>query len=114
MSSRPSDSIEIWIDHAERSLFDLASQLRRIPLESKTKPLHLRALELKREVASWRGRVPDLRTRAAVLDEIEQLAREAQRHRRFADRRTSLPRRRWPGPASLTMPPDEASFRADA
>lgn len=82
MACWSTDSVEAWIEHAERALFVLANELRRVPLEPDTRRMHVRALELKREVARWRDRRPDIRERSAILEEIEALAREAEAHRR--------------------------------
>ena len=76
-----SDSIEAWIDHAERCLHVLAHDLRRIPFVESTRRLHVRALELKREVALWSVDAPDVTTRSTTLDEIETLSGEARRWR---------------------------------
>lgn len=83
MGSPSTDSIDAWMDIAERSLYSLANDLRRVTLEKRTKRLHLRALELKREVATWRDRPPDPASCSATLEEIEELAREAQFHRKL-------------------------------
>lgn len=81
-----SDSIEAWVDYAERCLHGLAHDLRRVPFLPSTRALHVRALELKRDVARWRRTVPDVDTRVRTLDEIEQLAAEAPRWRLRRDR----------------------------
>lgn len=92
MACSSTDPLEVWIDHAERSLFALASELRRVPLDASTKGLHLRALELKREIARWRGRPPDPREPNAVLEEIERLAEETRRRpTRMARSRSLVP-----------------------
>jgi len=70
-----SDSLEAWIDYAERCLYALAHDLRRVPFVDGTRRMHLRALELKRAIARWREECPSVEARAAALDEVEQLAR---------------------------------------
>lgn len=76
-----SDSIEAWVDYAERCLHGLAHDLRRVPFLPSTRRMHVRALELKRDAARWRATVPDVDARVRTLDEIEQLASEARRWR---------------------------------
>jgi hypothetical protein len=80
VSSSLDDPVKLWVDHAERSLYVLATELRRIPLDTATKRLHLRALELKRNVARWREHPPSRETAVSTLEEVEALAREAQLH----------------------------------
>jgi hypothetical protein len=89
MACSSTDPKALWIDHAERSLFLLASELRRVPLTADTKRLHLRALELKRMVSGWRDGSPLEEDVSAVLEELEELARQAQlgRSTRSAPRR---------------------------
>lgn len=81
----PSDSLEAWIDYAERYLHGLAHDLRRVPFVESTRRMHLRALELKRAIARWKEERPDVAVRAAAVDEVEALAREA---RGFLERPT--------------------------
>lgn len=81
--------IDGWIDHAERALHVLARDLRAVPVDGTTRRLHLRALELKREVARWRDAEPDVPSRCAALDEIEELSREVLAARR-RERRASF------------------------
>lgn len=69
------------IDHAEQSLFVLAKELTRVPLDARTKSLHLRALRLKRTIADWKEHAPSRDATLSALQEIEALAREAQQHR---------------------------------
>ena len=83
-------SIEARIDCAERLLFELAAELRFVPVEERTRRLHLRALELKREVRSWRTQPPELAACDALCDEVQSLADEARRVQ--AERHSSLPR----------------------
>jgi hypothetical protein len=70
--------IDSWIDHAERCLFVVAHQLKRVPLQPSTRRLHLRALELKRAIGRWRDEPPDVAGRDEVLAQIEELAHEVQ------------------------------------
>lgn len=84
-------TIDGWIDHAERALHVLARDLRAVPVNAATRRLHLRALELKREVARWHDVEPDVPTRCAVLDEIEELSREALAARRRERRESFRP-----------------------
>jgi len=63
------------VEHAERQLFALASRLRRVPASGPTRSLHLRALELKRELARWRAQPPDMEARDRVLAALEELSR---------------------------------------
>jgi hypothetical protein len=88
-SSSLDDPVKLWLDHAERGLYVLATELRRIPLDAVTRRLHLRALELKRNVARWREHPPSRETAASTLEEVEALAREAQLHSPLADRSRS-------------------------
>ena len=85
-SSSLDDPVKLWAAHAERSLFVLAFELRRIPLDGTTKRLHLRALELKRAIARWGEHPPSRETATSVLEEIEALLREAQRNSPMAAR----------------------------
>jgi hypothetical protein len=65
---------------AEELLFTLAAELRFVPIEERTMRLHLRALELKREVRAWQAaaheREPTKEEIGAVMDEIRRLAGE--------------------------------------
>jgi hypothetical protein len=63
------------VEHAERQLYALASQLRNVPASGPTRELHLRALQLKRELARWRTQLPDPAVREAVFSELEELIR---------------------------------------
>lgn len=83
------ERIDRWIEHAERSLFALATELRRVPLAPDTRRLHLRALELKRAIKRWRDEAPDDAAIGAALEEIEELARAACLHANVADRSRS-------------------------
>ncbi len=71
-----SDSLEAWIEHAERRLRALAIELRRVPLAERTWRMHVRALELKRAVARWRAERPAVAERTALVAEIDDLARD--------------------------------------
>jgi hypothetical protein len=89
MACSSTDPRERWIDHAEQSLFALASELRRVPLDASTKHTHVRALELKRDVVRWRESLPDDDVVSAALEEIEELRRGLQGHPTMADRSRS-------------------------
>jgi len=66
---------------AEQLLFELARDLRYVPIEPRTMRAHLRALELKREVRTWAESSPDEATVKGVLAEIRRLSAEAHRLR---------------------------------
>lgn len=61
---------------AEGLLFALASELRYVPVEERTRELHVRALELKRDVAEWLRRRPDASVRQALCREVQELQAE--------------------------------------
>ncbi len=63
--------------HAEALLYDLATVLRCVPLGSHTRALHVRALELKRDVCRWPADRPAPSARRAALEELVGLRREA-------------------------------------
>lgn len=85
-------STKIRAAEAEQLLFELARELRFVPIEPRTTKAHLRALELKREVRAWCERPPDDDTIAAVLDEIRRLSEEAMRLRAEVPNGKSLAR----------------------
>jgi hypothetical protein len=60
---------------AERLLYGLAGDLRRLPVHS-TLSLHLRALQTKRAVLRWRESPPDEASRRAVFAELASLRSE--------------------------------------
>jgi hypothetical protein len=62
---------------AEKLLFDLATELVRLPFGGRTRALHLRALELKRRVVQWAHVAPSDADRRATCDGIRELQREA-------------------------------------
>lgn len=65
-------------NQAEAILFELAVVLRRVPLSQSVSHLHIRALELKRNVSRW-SEVPTSRTsRQATIAELLALQREVQ------------------------------------
>jgi hypothetical protein len=67
---------------AEGLLFDLAAELRFVPIQGEATRTHLRALELKRELRSWEEKPPDDGARIdAVLEELRRLSVEARRYR---------------------------------
>ncbi len=55
---------------AEQLLYQLASQLRSMPFD---RGVHLRALQLKREVRAWETAAPTAERVDAVLDEIRSM-----------------------------------------
>ncbi len=65
------------LQRAEAVLYELALVLRRVPVDERTRELHLRALHLKRDVARWHSHMADDATRRAVLDELGRLQSEA-------------------------------------
>lgn len=67
---------------AEALLADLGSHLRRVPVEERTRALHLRAIALRRIVIRWSEDQPDEATRAAQCKELVSLAEEAREWRR--------------------------------
>jgi hypothetical protein len=87
--------------HAENQLFALAMELRRVPVQSRTRELHLRALELKRDVARWRASRPGESERERVFAEIEALTREAREHGPSLSRTELRPRRFVPPAAAV-------------
>lgn len=73
---------------AEQLLFDLACQLRGVPVAPGTARIHVRALELKREIQAWQTAPPDEAATDAVLAELRKLTDGAERlHRRVRHRR---------------------------
>jgi hypothetical protein len=65
------------VRRAERVLFDLAGELRRVPLHASLR-LQLRALQIKRLVTGWTERASDDASRRAVLDELLALGSEVE------------------------------------
>ncbi len=62
---------------AETLLSRLATDLLRLPFESRTRTLHIRALELKRVVDEWTRVTPSEAERKVTHDEIADLQRAA-------------------------------------
>jgi hypothetical protein len=62
---------------AEELLFELATELVRLPFGGPTRELHIRALELKRRVGQWARVIPSDAERRATCDGILELRREA-------------------------------------
>lgn len=81
-SAGVSTTLEEAIARAEKLLFALAIELRAVPVHEQTRAVHLRALELKRAVASWRASRPGEDERARVFEQIGALGREVQAARR--------------------------------
>jgi hypothetical protein len=73
---------------AEQLLFDLAAELRFVPVEERSRSLHLRALELKRTVREWteRARMASLDEIEAVIGEIHELTSQARKLREAPSR----------------------------
>jgi hypothetical protein len=67
---------------AEGLLFELAKDLRHVPLEERTRALHLRALALKQAVARWPQSAPDPASRQALCEEVLAMQRETRDWRR--------------------------------
>ncbi len=61
----------------EEALHRLAVELRRVPVGEATRRLHVRALELKRDVTRWGEQRADGETMRAALEEIDGLLAEA-------------------------------------
>jgi hypothetical protein len=73
---------------AESLLSELATELRRVPVDEHTRSLHLRALALKRAVMHWAEQHPDESIRHAVVDEVlamQRVARDLAAGFRFAE-----------------------------
>ena len=71
------------VQRAERILFDLAGQLRRVPVHQ-TLALHVRALQIKQLVTRWSEQLSDDASRHAVhavIDELLSLRREVETFR---------------------------------
>lgn len=64
----------------ERDLYELALELRRVPVDEGSRKVHVRALELKRELG--KGAALDEHALRAVREEIRGLLAEAIRLRR--------------------------------
>jgi hypothetical protein len=75
---------------AERLLFDLAGELRRVPVHA-CMHVHLRALQIKRVLMRWNEENPDDVTRHALLAELCTLQREVEALRAGADREDDAP-----------------------
>ena len=71
---------------AEELLFDLATELVRLPFGGATRNLHIRALELKRRLEQWARVAPSEAERQAARDGILELQREAARWRECSRR----------------------------
>jgi hypothetical protein len=69
---------------AESLLAELATDLRWVPVDGRTRTLHLRALSLKREVMRWSEELPEESIRHSLLDEVVEMQAEARDWRRLA------------------------------
>lgn len=94
-------STKIRVTEAEQLLFELARELRFVPIEPRTMKAHLRALELKREVRGWSERAPREEAMKAVLEEIRRLSEEAGRLRVEVPTGSSLARIASPTSSSV-------------
>jgi hypothetical protein len=63
--------------HAELLLHELALELCQVPVDSHTRELHLRALQLKRDVAAWKSAPAPDAIRRAVVAELGELRGQA-------------------------------------
>ena len=66
---------------AEALLADLGTHLRRVPVEERTRALHLRAIALRHLVTRWPEEQPTEATRKALCDELVALGDEAREWR---------------------------------
>jgi hypothetical protein len=62
---------------AEALFFELATILRRVPVEECTRALHLRTLTLRGVLGRWASDQPDAEARDAFFDELRALEHEA-------------------------------------
>jgi hypothetical protein len=69
----PSSVLAADQQRAERLLFELASDLRFLPLGDGTRQLHIRALEIKGAVGRWMLDPPGAIAREATCNEIVEL-----------------------------------------
>jgi hypothetical protein len=76
-SGEPRIHLRTEIVRAEALLRDIAASLRKRPMKGGTSELHVRALQLKRQVSSWTGEVPDATVRQ-VVEQVVALHRQAQ------------------------------------
>jgi hypothetical protein len=72
-----SNALDHDVDQAGALLYDLAVVLRCVPLSPETRDLHVRALELKRDVGRWASEQPPAPLREAAIREILDLRRQA-------------------------------------
>lgn len=68
-------SLERDVHSAEALLHALATELRNVPVDERTQALHVRALQLKREVTQW-GEAIAAEVRDQVLEELHALRAE--------------------------------------
>lgn len=72
-------ALESEAREAEALLHDLAIMLRRVAVRESTRRPHVRALELKAQVARWLAERPCFEQRARVFGELRELAQAAAR-----------------------------------
>jgi hypothetical protein len=89
---------------AEELLREIATDLMRVPIDERTRGLHLKALALKRVVMGWSGLVPPPENVSAMIETLDALRVEV-----VALRSTSEVRLR-----STYRPPSYAEFRRRA
>ncbi len=65
------------VRQAETLLYDLAVMLRQVPLREHTRELHLRALQLKRDVGQWVVHPPARSVRQAAIEQLMELHGQA-------------------------------------
>ncbi len=68
----PADDVTLPVDteRAQTLLHDIAVELRFLGFEGVATPLHLRALELKRQVTLWTETAPTEMQRQATIDDL--------------------------------------------
>jgi hypothetical protein len=64
---------------AEELLHELALDLRHVPVDGQTQALHVRALQIKRDVIRWADQSLAAEERTRVLDELSELRAVARR-----------------------------------
>jgi hypothetical protein len=93
MDPRSANPIDWDRRRAEELLFVIAAELRRIPMNERTKELHLRALRAKRDVTQWSRDPPAEPARLRSIEELVRIHAEAERERTRAVQTSRLARR---------------------